>query len=119
MLTPAGKECPHYYEDFHRGRDIQECRLVKDNPDSLPWRPKDCEHCPVPDIVRANASDDMRLTLTIRPILLGFGRQMKVEAWCEKHDIPIEDPYVGCPLDVEDSPALKLFKDALENNDDD
>lgn len=119
MRTPAGKECPHYYEDFNRGRNIQECRLVQANPDSMPWRPSDCARCPVPDIVRANASPQMKLTLTIRGAWLGFVRQLKVEAWCTKHDIPIDDPYTGCPLDAEENDALRLFRDALENPDDD
>lgn len=117
MRTPAGKECPHYYEDYHRGRELQECRLVKANPDSAPWKPKDCARCPVPDILRANASEDLRLRLTIRPVLLGLVRQFHVEAWCDLHDIPIEDPYTGCPRCMDDNPALRLFKDALENSD--
>jgi hypothetical protein len=113
MITPAGRECPHYYQDFHRGREVQECRLIKDNPDSLPWQRKDCARCEVPDILRANASEHMRLKLTIRRALFGFVRQMRLEAWCEKHNIPIENPYVGCPLDSEENPALQLFRDAL------
>lgn len=118
MRTPAGKECPYYYADFHRGRNTQECRLVEANPDSAAWRPKDCESCPVPEILQANASENMRLKLTIRSALLGFVRQKKVEAWCEKHEIPIENPYVGCPKCSDDNPALQLFRDALENNHD-
>ena len=118
MLTPAGKECPHYYEDFNRGRSVQECRLAAQNPESLPWRPKDCAKCQVPDIVRANASPDMALRLTIRSVLLGFIRQVQIEAWCVRHDRPIEDPYVGCPLDREENDALKLFREALDKSDD-
>ena len=53
------------------------------------------------------------------PVLLGFGRQLKVEAWCEKHDVPIENPYVGCPLDAEENPALQIFRDALDEPSDD
>lgn len=116
MITPAGKECPHYYEDFNRGRETQECRLVKENPQSLPWRPKDCARCPVPEILRANASPDMKLTLTIRPALLGLVRQLKVEAWSIKYNEPIENPYVGHPRDIDENPALKLFRDALEES---
>jgi hypothetical protein len=118
MITSAGKECPHYYEDFNRGRSAQECRLVKANPESMSWRPSDCAKCPVPEIVLANASPDMELKLTIRGALLGFVRQLKVEAWCLKHDIPIENPYIGCPLDVAENDALKIFRDALEESDD-
>jgi hypothetical protein len=72
----------------------------------------------VPDILLANASPDLRLKLTIRPVLLGFVRQVRVEAWCEKHNIPIENPYVGCPLDAEENARLKLFRDALDKSDD-
>ncbi len=97
---------------------MQECRLVQANPESLAWRPRDCAKCPVPDIVRANASPNMRLTLTIRGAWLGFVRQLKVEAWCIEHDIPIEDPYTGCPLDNEENEALRLFRDALDQSDD-
>ena len=116
MQTPAGKECSHYYEDFNRGRNIQECRLVQANPESMPWRPKDCARCPVPDILLANASPDMKLTLTIRPALLGFVRQFKVDAWSLKYDEPIENPYVGHPRDIEENPALKLFREALDDD---
>lgn len=114
MVTPAGKECPHYYEDFNRGRAVQECRLAAQNPESLPWRPKDCAKCPVPDILRANASPNLELRLTIRGVLLGFVRQMRVDAWCTKHDIPIADPYTGCPLDAQENDALRLFREALD-----
>jgi hypothetical protein len=118
MRTPAGQECPHYYEDFNRGRNVQECRLVKENHEkSLPWRPQDCARCPVPEIIRANASPHMKLTLTIRGALLGFVRRHDVEAWCLKHDIAIENPYVGCPLDMDENPALRLFRDALDGDD--
>jgi hypothetical protein len=118
MRTPAGKECPHYYEDFNRGRNVQECRLVQENPLSMAWRPGDCAKCPVPDIVRANASTQMKLTLTIHGALLGFVRRMDVEAWCLTHDIPIENPYVGCPRDIDENDALRLFRDALDETED-
>lgn len=116
MRTPAGQECPHYYEDFNRGRDIQECRLVKANPQSLRWGPKDCAGCPVPEILRANASSHLRLTLTIRGALLGFVRRKQVTAFCTKHNTPIPDPYTGCPLDSDENDALRLFRRALEQD---
>jgi hypothetical protein len=118
MQTPAGKECPHYYEDFNRGRSLQECRLVEANPDSLPWRPSDCAKCPVPDIVLANASPHMSLRLTIKLAWFGLVRRIDVAAWCTKHDIPIKNPYVGCPLDIEENDGLKLFREALEHSGD-
>lgn len=118
MKTPAGKECPEYYADFHRGRNIQECRLAKRNPRSAPWHPGDCARCPVPAILQANASENLRLTLTIKPGFLGLGRSLNVTATCAKHEVPIEDPYVGCPACNAERPGLALFMDALDDQED-
>jgi hypothetical protein len=119
MRTPAGRECRHYYEDFHRGRDKQECRLIKRNPNSLAWKPTDCQNCPIPDILNANASPNMELTLTVDTKMFGLRRTMNVTAHCTKHDIGIEDPYIGCPLDnQEKKEALDIFRQALEQDDD-
>ncbi len=114
MRTPAGKECKHYYEDYNRGRNIKECRLVKVNPSSIRWRPDDCKRCPVPDILNANASPNMELTLTITTKMLGFARGYDVSAQCLRHRIPIDDPYVGCPRCAEERPGLDLFRKALD-----
>ncbi len=119
MRTPAGKECKHYFEDYHRGRDVQECRLIKDNPESFRWRPEDCNKCAVPDILNANASPNMQLTLTVSARFMGFGRKLEITARCTRHNIPIEDPYVGCPKDIEERPGLDIFRQALENADTD
>lgn len=116
MKTPAGRECKHYYEDYFRGRDVQECRLIKKNPASLWWKPSDCTKCPVPDILNANASPNMELTLTIGRRFLSFGRKATVEAYCIRHDIPVADPYVGCPKCAESNPGLDLFRKALEGD---
>lgn len=118
MRTPAGRECPHYYADFHRGRTTQECRLLRDNPASLPWRPADCARCPVPGITVANASPHLRLTLTVTPVILGLGRRFRLSAACAKHDAVVEDPYVGCPQCNAERPGLELFFRALEESDD-
>jgi hypothetical protein len=115
VKTPAGKECRYYYEDFHRGRNVQECRLVNENPDSQPWHPSDCAKCPIPDILLANADPDMKLTLTIRAGFLGFFRRLEVTASSIKDGSIIDDPYVGR---IKDSPALDLFRKALEESDD-
>lgn len=119
MRTPAGKDCRFYYQDFHRGRQVQECRLVKANPDSLPWKPSDCTNCPIPDILQANASKDLELELTIKPKLLGLGRQKSIKARCLKHYVEIEDPYVGCAQCNQQRRGLDVFRDALEQLDDD
>ena len=38
MRTPAGSQCPYYFEDFHRGRNRQECRLIDQTPRGCKWR---------------------------------------------------------------------------------
>ena len=106
MRTPAGSECKHYYEDFHRGREIQQCRLNRLNPASLPWKPQDCTQCPVPDYLRANGNPDMVLELTIRKGFLGLGRTDLVSASCGKHQIEIKEPPIGCPLCKSERPDL-------------
>lgn len=115
MQTPDGKECKHYYEDFHRGRNVQECRLVKYNPQSERWHPKDCAKCRVPDILRANADPDMVLELTIKTGFLGFGRRLVVKAYSQSDGTEIENPYVGR---LKDNPGLDIFRKALEDDDD-
>lgn len=119
MRTPSGRECRHYYEDFHRGRNVQECRLVRGNAESLAWKPSDCNQCPVPDILNANASPDLELKLTIKTRVFGMGRRLEVSASCLRHNIPIEDAFIGCPeCNKERNQGLDLFRQALEGDDD-
>ncbi len=96
MITPAGQECRFYYQDFHRGRSLQECRLIARNPDSEPWEPSLCGACPVPDILQANASPHLALEAKVVRRLF-FWKRVEVFALCSKHLIEIENPYVGCP----------------------
>ena len=117
MRTPVGKDCPHYHEDFHRGRNIQECRLVNHNPDSLRWKPTDCKLCAVPEIRNANASPSLELMVTIKPKLLGIGRQIEIKASCTRHRTAIADAYVGCPKCNAERPGLNLFWEALQDDD--
>ena len=117
MRTPAGQDCRYYHQDFHRGRHIQECRLIQENSESLPWRPVDCTGCPIPEILKANASRDLELKLTVKPRLLGLGRQKEITAACSKHHVPIEDPYVGCPQCNAERPGLEIFREALDDGD--
>lgn len=106
MRTPAGAECKHYYEDFNRGRQIQECRLAQSNPTTLPWEPKDCSKCPVPAILRANGNMDLILTLSIQRGFLGLGRKLTVNADCAKHAATVSNPYVGCQQCNAEKPGL-------------
>ena len=65
MINPAGQECRFYYQDYHRGRNEQTCRLIDGNPSSPDWQPKDCTNCSVPGILRANSSPDLVLQATV------------------------------------------------------
>lgn len=118
MRTPAGRDCKHYYEDFHRGRNLQECRLIKANPNSKAWQPSDCAKCPVPDILYANASPDLELTLAVHTRFMNFGRYMVVSASCLRHRIPVDDPHIGCPQCAASREGLDIFRKALEGDDD-
>jgi hypothetical protein len=119
MRTPAGKECPHYYADYYRGREIEECRLAKANPESERWNSSDCGRCPVPEILAANSSRDMELKLKIVKGLLGLTRRVEVTAYCLKHRLPIENPYVGCPKCTDERPGMDIFRKALGQDDHD
>lgn len=115
MITPAGQECRFYYQNFHRGRSIQECRLIQANPRSPEWRPQDCHNCPVPDILQANSSPDLVLEGTVKKGLLGFNRRVEVTAFCSKHLIDVDEPQVGCPECAQERPGLQQL---FENIDD-
>jgi hypothetical protein len=115
MKTPAGKECKFYYGDFHRGRDVQTCRLIEANPDSPPWEPNLCFTCPVPEILQANASDTLKLNGRVVKKFFGFKKEVQVEGWCSECFSEIPDPELGCPncdaprrpsiLDLEEGPS--------------
>jgi hypothetical protein len=117
MRTPAGKDCSFYYEDYNRGRNLQECRAEKGE-GSLRWKPGDCAKCPIPAIQMANASPTLHLELTLKTGFLGFGRKAKVIATCTKHRIEVANPYTGCPKCNAERPGLAIFAEALEKLDD-
>ena len=96
MRTPAGSECPHYFEDFHRGRNRQECRLIARNPGSRPWRPELCAVCPVPRFLQANACPKLVLRAQVRSGLLGLRRKVEVSAECRLSLAAVPEPEIGC-----------------------
>jgi hypothetical protein len=98
MRTPAGKECPYYYADFHRGRSVQECRLIDRGPDAGRWKADLCARCPVPGIVMANACTNMVLSAKVRSGFLGLGRRVEVEATCLRTLEAVPEPHIGCGL---------------------
>lgn len=118
MRNPAGEECRFYYQDFHRGRQIRECRNIAANEDSPPWRAEDCARCPVPAILRANADAALQLKVTVGRGRWGFGRRLHVAATCATHKVEIADPFTGCRECRAERPGLELFRAALAGDDD-
>jgi hypothetical protein len=95
MKTPAGRECPHFFGDYYRGRNVEECRLLKLHGQG--WSPDLCKTCPVPDIARANSCDNMVLKTTVtRPFTAMFQRRVQVSAYCEKSNCVVVEPQIGC-----------------------
>ncbi len=93
--------------------------MIASNPDSKPWRPQDCARCPVPDMLRANASEHLVLEARIHNGFLGlglFGVHVEVEARCGKHNVPVEDPYVGCTLCNAERPGLAEILSQIEDH---
>jgi hypothetical protein len=96
MKTPAGKECRYFYGSYHRGRDIEECRLLSDVSPAIPWKPSYCETCPVPGILLANACQDMVLLPRLSRSLLKMKQQLQVKTYCNKTGKAGFDPHIGC-----------------------
>jgi hypothetical protein len=95
MKTPAGTECPYFYGDYFRGRNLQECRLLKVA--GQQWTPDLCNTCPVPGIARANACEYLRLNATVgRPLTAIFQRRVQIAPYCEKSKKNVTEPHVGC-----------------------
>lgn len=107
MITPTGKECRFYYQDFHRGHSAQECRLVEQNQSSDPWKPEDCEACPVPGILLANNSSHLVLEATVKKGIMGLNRKLKVRASCSRHLIDVSEPHIGCLKCAEERPGFQ------------
>lgn len=106
MITPAGSECPYYYEDFHRGRERQECRLIERTPGGGTWEPSLCGSCPVPRIVMANACPHMLLEGRVKSGFLGLGKHVEVTATCTQSLETVEEPHIGCGRCHLDLPAF-------------
>jgi hypothetical protein len=95
MKTPFGQECPHFYGDYFRGRNVEECRLLK--PQNQPWSRDLCRTCPVPAIARANSCEHMKLqAVTARPLAALFQKRVQIQAFCRKSNQTVSEPQVGC-----------------------
>ncbi len=100
MSKPSPVLCRYYYADYHRGRATEECRLIKRNPDSRPWKRSLCDTCPVPDILLKTNCKEIALEATVVK-KWGFLERVEVYAVCAKHLIELEDP-LFCPRCAEE-----------------
>jgi hypothetical protein len=96
MRTVYGKECRFYYEDYFRGREKKECRLIDSNPDSEQWSVSLCRSCPVPDILSANACPNLMIQARARSNLFGLHKWVDTQTACKKFHLQVEQPQIGC-----------------------
>ena len=95
-MTPAKPvNCRYYFADFHRGRSHEECRLLKRNPSSRPWRRALCDSCPVPGILLDTNCKEIALEATVVK-KWGLVERVEVYAVCARHLIELHDPK-HCP----------------------
>jgi hypothetical protein len=106
MRTPAGRECRYFYGDYYRGRKREECRLLASNSPPLPWTPDLCFTCPVPNILQANACENMILAPKLSRPFPFIKRQVSVYTHCSKTGRDGFDPHIGCG---ECHPVIDIF----------
>lgn len=95
MRTPAGHECPWFYGDYFRGKNVEECRLLQAS--SQPWTRDLCAACPVPGIARANSCEHLTLRPSVgRPVSALFRRRVEISARCSKTHRDVAEPQIGC-----------------------
>lgn len=95
MKTPAGHECPHFYGDYFRGKNIEECRLLKVHGQT--WSRDLCKNCPIPEIARANSCQHLKLKVSVaRPLAFLFQKRVQVNSYCEKTKRKVAEPQIGC-----------------------
>jgi hypothetical protein len=95
MRTPAGTECRYYFEDYIRGHERRECRLLPAAA-AHEWRPQLCARCPVPRVLQANACPNLILAAAVRTSWLGLARRMQITARCRKSGDVVRVPEIGC-----------------------
>jgi len=96
MRTPAGKECKHFYGDYYRGREREECRLLMKSTPPQIWKPRLCAACPAPGILQANACEHLQLEGKIQRPFLILPLQVKITAHCTKSHQEVPEPHIGC-----------------------
>ena len=108
MKTAFGSECSYYYEDFHRGREMRECRLLRTTREN--WSYRLCEHCPVPRWQQSNSCAHMAFSGHATRGFLGIGRRMVISVWCDQAAAKVDEPEIGCGKCHLDNPFLQVLK---------
>jgi hypothetical protein len=94
MESPV--DCPFYFADYHRGKDIEKCRLIERNRENRrPWRRSLCDSCRVPGILRDTNCKSLALEASVER-KLGLVDRVAVYAVCTKHVAELKDPR-NCP----------------------
>jgi hypothetical protein len=89
-------DCPYFFGDYHRGREIEKCRLIERNrANQRPWRRALCDTCPVPGILRNTTCRRLALEASVERKLLVMDRVV-VYAICTEHIVELKDPN-HCP----------------------
>ncbi len=96
MKTNYGQECPFFYGDYFRGKQLEDCRLLNKPGQTKIWQPELCKNCPVPSIVLANACPNMILSGEVRKVL--GKKKVKIIAYCSKTHEMVKEPKVGCGM---------------------
>ncbi len=90
-------DCPYFYGDYYRGREIESCRLIERNRENRrPWRRVLCDSCPVPAILRETRCPHLALEASVER-KFGLIERVSVYAVCTEHIIELRDPR-HCPL---------------------
>jgi hypothetical protein len=96
MKNPFGTDCPYFYGDYFRGKKVEECRLLEEQPNKMKWEQNLCKNCPVPSIKRANACQTLVLVPSIAKSIFGMNKKIKITAYCSKSNLPVKVPEIGC-----------------------
>ena len=89
-------DCPYFFADYHRGREVEKCRLIERNRENRrPWRRALCDSCPAPGILRETTCQHLALEASVTR-KLGLFDRVSVYAVCTEHIVELSDPK-RCP----------------------
>ena len=84
--------CPYFYGDYHRGRDVETCRLIERNRENRrAWHRALCDTCPVPHILRETTCKHLALEASVSR-KFGLLDRVAVYAICTEHVAELADP---------------------------